>query len=721
MMRSQDEGVKLREEKNYQDFYPDLEANRVLTVSKGDDEGEDATNHEKIKDLLLSWKQIITNESLTIERLGPQIKKAEYRHCKFTVPQLNSDGKVGKQYCKYGYKSQGSGGVDFSDTTYVKKTDLVLKKRNDFFGRISSYQVNFQVEYDMDEQDELFLRYLNEIRLNGQRRILNHEIFEIIITVLENEAFHLENKIPPRVSLANNSNTHESHAAWKHHDLYGSDDGTGYPNDQPCAVCGGTECDNSNAIVFCDGCDIAVHQECYGVVFIPEGQWLCRRCMISKNRKIDCLFCPSLTGAFKQTDNGCWGHVVCGIWIPELHFGNIHYMEPISGIEYIPKSRWKLGCYICKQEKGACIQCSNRNCFAAYHTTCAKRAGLYMNFNGCSVLDAASKNFPSGSCLESFCHKHSPNGWPSCEEGIKKTRDYFDHLNKSKITASQADRDPKTLQQNIKNKWKTSRGTLIAPQSFATVVEKVLKHFQISSSDKISIDLCKYWTMKRELKRGAPLVRKFDPSSLNYLSTDEINERDVFSQLLLDDLSSLESLAESFVSKHECAVERKHNQKLINSIAFHPVKYLIEKSVWNKLKKSQYFKILCEYERSPDNSVAFLDQIQNALSDDNYSSIQQFEDDFTDKILQLIKKETIPRTISSSCTNLLQIFDKLVSPIRNLDVSSLLSDDFDINQDSRIVEEIPWKGPKLLKREKLEDVTDLTIREERLLKGFLRE
>ena len=155
---------------------------------------------------------------------------------------------------------------------------------------------------------------------------------------------------------------------------YGNDDGivVGSVVEQKCAVCNDSDCDNSNAIVFCDGCDIAVHQECYGIAFIPEGQWLCRKCMINKNREIDCVFCPSKTGAFKQLDNSLWSHVICALWINELYFANPIYMEPIEGVDLIPKSRWKLTCYICKQKVGACIQCCNRSCFQAYHVTCAK-------------------------------------------------------------------------------------------------------------------------------------------------------------------------------------------------------------------------------------------------------------------------------------------------------------------------------------------------------------
>jgi len=41
--------------------------------------------------------------------------------------------------------------------------------------------------------------------------------------------------------------------------------------DQPCDICRLSEGEPGNGIVFCDGCNLAVHQDCYGVPYIPDG------------------------------------------------------------------------------------------------------------------------------------------------------------------------------------------------------------------------------------------------------------------------------------------------------------------------------------------------------------------------------------------------------------------------------------------------------------------
>ncbi|KAI1494343.1 origin recognition complex subunit 4 C-terminus-domain-containing protein [Biscogniauxia mediterranea] len=49
-------------------------------------------------------------------------------------------------------------------------------------------------------------------------------------------------------------------------------------DDEVCAICSKPDSEPPNEIIFCENCDMAVHQKCYGVPVIPEGDWICRNC-----------------------------------------------------------------------------------------------------------------------------------------------------------------------------------------------------------------------------------------------------------------------------------------------------------------------------------------------------------------------------------------------------------------------------------------------------------
>ena len=234
------------------------------------------------------------------------------------------------------------------------------------------------IEYDLDEEDIEWLKLINNERIKEELKEIKQQDFIFIMNRLEKESyFQLDNQTPGGVGVITNKQ------------LSSLNDSSSISNDEDdaiCCICLDGECFNSNVILFCDMCNLAVHQECYGVPYIPEGQWLCRKCIQSPSNAVSCVLCPNQYGAFKQTDNSKWAHMICAIWIPEVHFANTVFLEPIIGIENIESARVKLMCYICrKKNQGACIQCSKADCYTAFHVTCAQQAGLYMSIKDIGV------------------------------------------------------------------------------------------------------------------------------------------------------------------------------------------------------------------------------------------------------------------------------------------------------------------------------------------------
>lgn len=320
-----------------------------------------------------------------------------------------------------------------------------------------------QVEYDMDDQDQEWLDAVNVERKKDQLNAVSYETFEIIMDRLEKEYFDLTKNIP------------------KSDYAMPSEDST-------CAICDDSEGENSNAIVFCDGCNLAVHQDCYGVPYIPEGQWLCRKCTVSPENPVSCILCPNEGGAFKQTVFGDWAHLLCAIWIPETRVANEVFMEPITGSDKIPKQRWKLKCSICGIREGACIQCTKNSCFLAFHTTCARKERLLMPMK-------SSQGSEPGT-LACYCEKHLP-------------KEQQDARLKALAQDGQMTSPNSKLSKSARAYAKTYKtGPPLVPH---IIVERILNYItkvNVRKKNEFVYMVCRYWSLKREARRGAPLLKR---------------------------------------------------------------------------------------------------------------------------------------------------------------------------------------------------------------------
>ncbi|RMX65972.1 hypothetical protein DD238_002342 [Peronospora effusa] len=158
--------------------------------------------------------------------------------------------------------------------------------------------------------------------------------------------------------------------------------------DDCCSICLESESCDEDPIVFCDGCNVAVHQYCYGISVVPSGKWFCdicaetRRseCTAEPNQRV-CQLCPLHGGALKQTKCGKWVHVQCFLWIPEFRVEKSDDDVLVLGeLSRLDPDRKTLDCSLCHSQKGyGIIQCAHKRCLAAFHVSCAAFARYRMD------------------------------------------------------------------------------------------------------------------------------------------------------------------------------------------------------------------------------------------------------------------------------------------------------------------------------------------------------
>lgn len=289
--------------------------------------------------------------------------------------------------------------------------------------------------------------------------------------------------------------------------------------------------------------------ECYGVPYIPEGQWLCRKCFASPMDPVTCLFCPSTQGAFKQTSDLHWAHLLCTNWIPEVTVGNPVFMEPIEGVNNIPASRWKLTCYICKLKVGACIQCSNKSCYTSFHVSCARRAKLFLQ---------QSPGYPV-SIGKSFCDRHLPD-WYRADHDIEaafvKAQNYFFPL----TDANKQNGGNNGVRGKFVVSLKRTKQSAVIPAVVYSEILFYMRKFKVRNKAEFIAEMCKYWSLKRRSRRGLSLLKRLQLQIEDNAvqSMDEVQKelRISFGKQLLNELDNFqrplfEDVLEREILKHE--------------------------------------------------------------------------------------------------------------------------------------------------------------------------
>ncbi|GAA6227660.1 bromodomain-containing protein 1-like isoform X1 [Lates japonicus] len=479
-------------------------------------------------------------------------------------------------------------------------------------------ELDEEVEYDMDEEDYAWLELINEKRKSEGVSQVSHNLFEFLMDRFEKESYL---------------------ATQGQNDLQSLVD-----EDAVCCICMDGDGADSNVILFCDSCNIAVHQECYGVPYIPEGQWLCRHCLQCPSRPAECVFCPNRGGALKKTDDDRWGHVACALWVPEVGFSDTVFIEPIDGVRNIPPARWKLTCYLCKEKgAGACIQCDKMNCYTAFHVSCAQKAGLYMKMEPVKEVTASGATTFSVK-KTAFCCSHTPNGCDrrplniyeephpkngACHKRADK-RGKARAKKKSKRTEPEPEPEPETP---------TSSGPSITTSSFDTILNQVAVQRKRLFVERV----LSYWVLKRQSRNNVPLIRRLqaNPQPPKAKQTDRMETNQALKEQLKEwhrlrhDLERARLLLELIRKREKLKREEMKLQQSVLEVQLPPFNILL-RAVLSQLQEKDQYSIFAQpvsAKEVPD----YLDHIRNPMDfstmrkridTHGYRSLEEFESDF---------------------------------------------------------------------------------------------
>lgn len=310
-------------------------------------------------------------------------------------------------------------------------------------------------------------------------------------------------------------------------------------DDTPCTVCRNRESDDLNQILICDGCEVAVHQNCYGIRSVPDGAWKCEACAqgLDPNHLI-CELCLAIGGGiFKPIKNFqpiftsqdasslpdhwrfkrlrkhsplAWGHVQCAKW---LALAGLEKENGEGAIIQRPAKRADLEghCYLCTREKGATTKCSDSGCSVRFHILCAQKKAFALT--------------TSNSRHQAYCEAHTPN------KLLAWRKEQLKHRDSEKLARRKLKRRKETLVFSGIRRGEAATpsaikywGGLLEEATISKLQHALTKSgYDGTFSNELLSSVFRHWVAKRTKSSGLPLIKSFHPSYASNTSTVLLN------------------------------------------------------------------------------------------------------------------------------------------------------------------------------------------------------
>ncbi|PWY99384.1 hypothetical protein BCV70DRAFT_212208 [Testicularia cyperi] len=135
----------------------------------------------------------------------------------------------------------------------------------------------------------------------------------------------------------------------------------------------------------------------------------------------------SALDAFKPTECNNWAHVLCAVWMPEVVFSDVNRLKLVESCGNLPQWRYEATCMVCKDQRGACVTCTETSCRKTFHISCAynSQPGFTIGFEIIPVKGSRREVIPTLTFKGESGHM-LPQIWCKEHKEVAKTKKLYD-------------------------------------------------------------------------------------------------------------------------------------------------------------------------------------------------------------------------------------------------------------------------------------------------------